>query len=260
MKLQDRVAFITGSSSGIGRATALLLAREGAKIGVLGLEEDRVHDTVAMIADEGGEALPLVADVSQPAQVEAAIEQIVAAWGRIDIVFANAGINGVWASIEVMTPEDWDTTLAVNLRGAFLAVKYAVPYLKVGGGSVIVTGSVNGTRVFSNSGATAYAAAKAGQVALAKMLAVELARYKIRVNAICPGWIDTNIRESTFPKDVDKIRHPVIWPEGRIPLTGKHPGKPEQVAQAVLFLASDESSHITGTELWIDGGESLIQG
>jgi NAD(P)-dependent dehydrogenase (short-subunit alcohol dehydrogenase family) len=139
-------------------------------------------------------------------------------------------------------------------------VKYAVPYLKKQGGSVIITSSVNGTRIFSNTGATAYSCTKAAQVAFAKMVALELAKDRIRVNVICPGAIETNIDENTQQRDLDKVREPVSYPQGSIPLTDGKPGTSEQVAQLVLFLASDTSSHITGTEIWIDGAESLLMG
>ena len=125
---------------------------------------------------------------------------------------------------------------------------------------MIITSSVNGTRIFSNSGATAYSCSKAAQLTFAKMTAVELARYKIRVNTICPGWIQTNIGQNTERRDSQSIRHPVHFPEGSIPLTGGKPGSVEQIAQLVLFLGSDSSSHITGTEMWIDGGQSLVVG
>jgi NAD(P)-dependent dehydrogenase (short-subunit alcohol dehydrogenase family) len=187
------------------------------------------------------------------------VQQTVDAWGRIDIVFANAGINGVWAPLEELTPEDWDQTLGINLKGTFLTVKYAVPHLKKRGGSVIVTASVNGTRIFSNTGATAYSSSKAGQVAFTKMVALELAPDKVRVNVICPGAIETNIDESTEKRDLDAVRIPVEYPEGAHPLEDR-PGTADQVAQLVLFLASDASSHITGTEIWIDGAESLLRG
>jgi NAD(P)-dependent dehydrogenase (short-subunit alcohol dehydrogenase family) len=125
---------------------------------------------------------------------------------------------------------------------------------------VIVTSSVNGTRMFSNTGATAYSCSKAGQVALTQMLALELAQYRIRVNVICPGMIETPIHEKTERRDLDKAKVPVEFPEGTIPLTDGEPGTAEQVAELVLFLASDRSSHITGTPIWIDGGQSLLQG
>ena len=140
-----------------------------------------------------------------------------------------------------------------------MTVKYAVPYLKRQGGSVIITSSVNGTRVFSNTGATAYSCTKAAQVAFTKMVALELAEHSIRVNVICPGAIDTNIDENTERRNLEEIQEPVEFPEGKIPLTDGKPGTSEQVAQLVLFLASEASSHITVTEMWIDGGESLLK-
>lgn len=260
MQLVNKVALITGAGSGIGKAAALLLAKEGAKIAALGRSEEELIQAVNQIQDAGGEAMPVKADISQPAQMQQAIQQVINQWGRLDIVFANAGINGVWAPLEELEPEEWDKTININLKGTYLTVKYAVPYLKKQGGSVIITSSVNGTRIFSNTGATAYSCTKAAQVAFAKMVALELAKDRIRVNVICPGAIETNIDENTQQRDLDKVREPVNYPQGSIPLTEGKPGSSEQVAQLVLFLASDTSSHITGTEIWIDGAESLLMG
>ncbi|HEX6289269.1 MAG TPA: SDR family NAD(P)-dependent oxidoreductase [Herpetosiphonaceae bacterium] len=260
MQLADKVALITGAGSGIGKAAALLLARQGAKIAALGHTEDELQATVDQIKQSDGEAMPLVADISQPEQMQRAVQQIVERWGRIDIVFANAGINGVWAPLEELEPDEWDRTIDTNLKGTFLTVKYAVPYLKKQGGSVIVTSSVNGTRIFSNTGATAYSCTKAAQVAFTKMIAVELAPHKVRVNVICPGAIETNIDQSTEQRDIESIRPKIEIEEGGQLLTGGEPGTSEEVADLVLFLASDASKHITGTELWIDGGESLVRG
>jgi NAD(P)-dependent dehydrogenase (short-subunit alcohol dehydrogenase family) len=204
-------------------------------------------------------AIPIVADVSQADQMRRAVEQTVERWGRLDIVFANAGINGVWAPLEELEPEEWNRTLNTNLTGTFLTVKYAAPYLKRQGGSVIVTSSVNGTRIFSNTGATAYSCSKAGQVAFTKMVALELAPHKVRINVICPGAIETRIEQSTEKRNLEEVRIPVEYPAGSQPLEGK-PGTAEQVAQLVLFLASDASAHISGTEIWIDGAESLLRG
>jgi NAD(P)-dependent dehydrogenase (short-subunit alcohol dehydrogenase family) len=259
MQLSDRVALITGAGSGIAKATALLMAKEGAKIGALGRSPDELQETIDEIQKSGGEAIPLTADISQPDQMQQAVQTLIDTWGRLDIVFANAGINGVWAPIEELTPDEWDKTLDINLKGTFLTVKYAVPHLKKQGGSVIITSSVNGTRIFSNTGATAYSCSKAAQVAFTKMVALELADHRVRVNVICPGAIDTNINETTDRRNLDKIQEPVEFPEGHIPLTDGKSGTSEQVAQLVLFLASDASNHITGTEVWIDGGESLLK-
>jgi NAD(P)-dependent dehydrogenase (short-subunit alcohol dehydrogenase family) len=260
MQLDGKVALITGAGSGIGKAAALLLAREGAKIGALGRTEDELQQTIDEIAKNGGEAIALLADISQPGEMRHTVEQLAKRWGRIDVVFANAGINGVWAPIEELEPEEWDKTININLKGTFLTIKYAVPYLKRQGGSVIVTASVNGTRIFSNTGATAYSTSKAGQVAMAKMLALELAEHKVRVNVICPGAIETAIDENTEQRDLEHVRIPVEFPQGSQPLTHGQPGTSEQVAKLVLFLASDASDHITGTEMWIDGAESLLRG
>jgi NAD(P)-dependent dehydrogenase (short-subunit alcohol dehydrogenase family) len=185
------------------------------------------------------------------------VEKLVSRWNRLDIVFANAGVNGVWAPIEDLEPEDFESTIRINLNGTFYTIKYAVPHLKKRGGSIIINASVNGTRVFSNTGATAYASSKAAQVAMAQMLALELAQDKIRVNTICPGAIETAINENTEDRGTESVGVQVEFPEGMHPLKGE-PGKSEQVADLVFFLASDLSSHITGTPIWIDGGESLI--
>lgn len=260
MQLTDRVALITGAGSGIGKAAALLLAKEGALIAALGHTEDEVNKTVSEIERGGGQALAVVADVSQPDAMQRAVQQVIDRWNRLDIVFANAGINGVWAPLEELEPDEWDKTINTNLKGTFLTVKYAVPYLKKQGGSVIVTSSVNGTRIFSNTGATAYSCTKAAQVAFTKMVALELAPDKVRVNVICPGAIETNISESTEQRDLDKVKLEVEIESGGQPLTGGEPGSADDVAQLVLFLASDASRHITGTEMWIDGAESLIRG
>lgn len=259
MQLEGRVALITGAGEGIGRAAALLLAKEGARIGALGRTREDLDKVVGEIRRAGGEGTVLLADISKPDEMKAAVEQLVGEYGRIDVVFANAGINGVWAPIEELEPEEWDQTLGINLKGTFLTIKYAVPHLKKRGGSVIVTSSVNGTRIFSNTGATAYSSSKAGQVALTKMLALELAPWKVRVNVICPGAIETEIDENTEKRDLEKVQTPVEFPEGHMPLE-RGPGSAEQVARLVLFLASDASDHITGTPIWIDGGESLLKG
>lgn len=261
MQLTGKVALVTGAGSGIGQAAAELMAKEGAKVGLLGRTEDELQETQTQIKDSGGTAMPVVADISQPEQMQQATQKVVDQWGRLDIVFANAGINGVWASLEELTPEEWNKTININLTGTFLTVKYAVPFLKrQPGSSVVITSSVNGTRIFSNTGATAYSCTKAAQVAFTKMVALELAEHGIRVNVICPGAIETEIGENTEQRNLEEIKEPVEFPEGKIPLTDGKPGTSEQVAQLVLFLVSDASSHITGTEMWIDGGESLLKG
>ncbi|MRS62315.1 SDR family oxidoreductase [Larkinella terrae] len=255
-----KVALVTGAGSGIGKAAALLLARKGARLAALGRTDDELQETVEQIRREGGEAIALLADISKPDEMEKAFREIQKQLGGLHIVFANAGINGVWAPIEDLKPEEWDKTIEINLRGTFLTVKYAVPLLKENGGSIIITASVNGTRIFSNTGATAYSTTKAGQVAFTKMAALELAKHRIRVNVICPGAIETEIDDSTKKRKIESAKEPVEFPEGTIPLTDGKPGTSEQVAELVVFLASERANHITGTPLWIDGGESLLMG
>jgi NAD(P)-dependent dehydrogenase (short-subunit alcohol dehydrogenase family) len=254
------VALITGGGSGIGEAAARLFAREGGKVGILSRTEEEVEKVAGEIRSEGSEAIALTADVADTAEMREAIRTLEKQWQRLDVVFANAGVNGVWAPLEELAVEEWDETVRINLRGTFLTIKLSLPLLQKNGGSVIVTSSVNGTRMFSNAGASAYATTKAGQVALAKMLAVELARHKIRVNVICPGKIDTEINENTEHRDTEGLAPKVEFPEGSIPLTGKQGGSPEQVARLALFLASDASDHISGAEIFIDGAQSLLQG
>jgi NAD(P)-dependent dehydrogenase (short-subunit alcohol dehydrogenase family) len=260
MRLSGRVALVTGASSGIGRAASKRLAEQGALVALLGRSERKLTSVADEIRDAGGTAMTVVADVASDDAVEAAYGEVLAAWSRLDIVFANAGVNGVWAPIERLAPEEWRSTLEINLTGTFHTIRHAVPHLaRRGAGSIVVTSSVNGTRMFSNTGASAYAVSKAGQVTLVKMLAPELGPRGIRINVICPGAIETNIEEGMEKRDLEDAGVRVEYPEGQIPLGGA-PGTAAQVAELVLFLASDASSHITGTEIWIDGGQSLLQG
>lgn len=257
--MDRKVAWVTGAGSGIGAAAARQLAKSGMRVALLARSRDELENVKREIEDGGGEAMITEADVSDAKVMEAAAGKIVEQWGRIDVVIANAGINGVWASLEELTPEDWDQTLGINLKGTFLTVKYAVPHLKKQGGAIVVISSVNGTRMFSNTGATAYSCSKAAQVAFTKMIALELAPHRVRVNVICPGWIETNIEESTVKKNED-IGVKVEFPEGQVPLTGGNPGSAEQVGDLIDFLVSDRASHISGTEMWIDGAQSLLEG
>ena len=256
--LKGKVVLVNGAGSGIGAATAQRLAQEGARVALFSRTKEELEQVAQQIGTE--QTLVIPGDVSHEDDIKAAYQQIIDRWGRLDIVFAIAGINGVWAPIEELTLDDWQKTIDINLTGTFLTIKYAVPHLKKQGGSVIVGASINGTRVFSNTGATAYSSSKAGQVAMTKMLALELAKHRIRVNAVCPGAINTEIEDNTQRQNIEKEKEPAEYPEGMIPLTDGDPGESEQVAELVYFLASDMSSHITGTEIWIDGGESLLKG
>ncbi len=260
MELEGKVALITGGGSGIGKATAKLFANEGSQVVIIGRTKEKLDETVQEIRAQGGEALAVVADVADAEDMKRLYNDIERNWRRLDVVFAHAGINGVWAPIEELEPEEWEKTIRINLTGTYHTVKYAVPLLKRQGGSIIITSSVNGTRMFSNTGASAYATSKAGQLAFMQMLALELAKHRIRVNAICPGAIESEIEEHTERRHLEKAQEPVEFPEGAIPLTDGSPGKPEQVAELVLFLASGRAAHITGTPVWIDGGQSNLQG
>jgi len=260
MKLKDKVALITGGSSGIGRAAAVAMAREGAKIALTARRARRCQEAVDEIEGMGGEALALPGNVADAEHVEALVAATVERWGRLDIVVPNAGINGVFAPIEDITPEEWDQTQHINVRGTFLTVKYAIPHLRAaGGGSIVVVSSVNGNRIFSNFGFTSYSCSKAAQVTFAKMAAVELAQWAIRINVVCPGWTKTSIGENTFARDIDKIKIPREYPDGMVPLQ-QRPASSEEVANAILFLASNDASYVTGTEIYVDGALSLFQG
>ncbi len=260
MKLKDKVALITGGSSGIGRAAAVAIAREGAKVALTARRAERCQEPVDEIEGMGGEALALPGNVADAEHVEALVAATVERWGRLDIVVPNAGINGVFAPIEDITPEEWDQTQNINVRGTFLTVKYAIPHLRAaGGGSIVVVSSVNGNRIFSNFGFTSYSCSKAAQVTFAKMAAVELAQWDILINVVCPGWTKTSIGENTFARDIDKIIIPREYPEGMVPLQ-QRPASSEEVANAILFLASNDASYVTGTEIYVDGALSLFQG
>ena len=255
-------ALVTGAASGLGRATAERFADSGAAVGLLDTDADDLRAFAEELRGRGATAAELPADVTDAAAVESACRTLADETGRIDVVYANAGINGVWAPLDELEPEEWDRTLAVNLRGTFLTVKYALPYLVKNdrGGAVVVCSSVNGTRIFSNSGATAYACSKAAQLAFVRMTALELAPKKVRVNALIPGAILTPIFDKTIERDLDEARVPVEYPAGKIPLTGGEPGDPADIAATVLFLCSDAAAHVTGAEVVVDGAESLLMG
>jgi NAD(P)-dependent dehydrogenase (short-subunit alcohol dehydrogenase family) len=255
-----KVAFITGGSSGIGAATARKLAGAGWRVAITGRTPDELEQVQERLEEQGHEIAAFVADVQDEQAMKEAYSQLLDRWGRLDAVFANAGVNGVWTDLGQLRLEDWDKVMAINLRGTFLTIKLAHPHLKKQGGAVVVTSSVNGTRMFSNQGATAYAVSKAGQVALVKMLAVELAQQKIRINAVCPGKIETEIEDNTDRDMEPEKKIEVEFPEGKVPLTRGDPGSAEQVADLVHFLVSDASFHVTGSVIFIDGAQSLLQG
>lgn len=261
MDMSGRVALVTGAGSGIGKGAAIELGKHGSSLALLGRTLDELEEAKSEVESLGVACRIYRADVSHWGEMQSAIDKAAADFNRLDMVFANAGINGVWAPIEEIREDEYDQTMDINLKGTFATIRFAVPHLrKQGKGSIIVCSSVNGNRIFSNTGATVYSASKAGQVAMAKMLAIELGRHGIRVNAVCPGAISTNIGDNTEQRHKEGLGQPVEYPEGRIPLTDKKPGSVEQVGRLVAFLASDASDHINGEVIYIDGGESLVQG
>ncbi|MEO7099353.1 MAG: SDR family NAD(P)-dependent oxidoreductase [Luteolibacter sp.] len=258
--MEGRRALVTGAGSGIGRATAVAFAAADCRVALLGRTQDELCEVLEEIGGTARGHLTVAADVSREEEMVSAADEISAQWDSLDVVVANAGINGVWAPLDKLAVAEWDETLGINLRGTFLTVKVVLPLLRKNGGSVIVVSSINGNRIFSNSGATAYACSKAAQVAFAKMIALELAADHIRVNVVCPGAIETNIDDSTERRDTDSLHLPVEFPEGDVPLTEGRPGAAGDVANVICFLASDASSHVSGTELYVDGSQSLLQG
>jgi len=257
MDFTGKVALVTGAGSGIGEATALRLAASGALVGVLDLIADRAESIARSIVDRGGLAQPLAADVADDIAMRDCVTKLITAAGRLDLVVANAGINGTWAPIDELTPDEWDRSIRANLRGTYLTMHLGVPHLKKQGGSVVIVSSINGTSIASTAGASAYSAAKAGQAALADQLALELAPHGIRVNTVCPGMTMTNIGQNTAQRNTDSAHYPVDFPKGDIPLG--HPAQPAEIAEAICFLLSNEARHITGTRLIVDGGQSLVR-
>lgn len=254
-----QTALVTGVGSGIGMGAALKLARDGAFIGLLGRTEDELLSVLREIEAAGGHGMVLVADVSVDAEMAKAVGKLFEATGRLDIIVANAGINGVWGPIDDIKPAEFDQTIAINLRGTYLTLHYGVARMKKSGGSIIVVSSINGTRSFTTPGATANSATKAAQLAMVQQLSLELGRHGIRINAVCPGSIETEIDDNTQMRKRKQTEVPVVFPDGDIPLTGGKAGTIEDVAEAVAFLASDRARHVTGTPIWIDGGQSLLR-
>jgi NAD(P)-dependent dehydrogenase (short-subunit alcohol dehydrogenase family) len=258
-ELERETALVTGAGSGIGKGAALRLAADGAYVGLLGRTEDELQETLDEIRAAGGDGMVLVADVADDAAMRDAVKRLIDERHGLQIVVANAGINGTWAPIDDLKPEEFDTTIAVNLRGTYLTLHHTVPHLKRSGGSIIVISSINGTRTFTTPGATAYSATKAAQVAMVQQLALELGRHGIRINAVCPGAIETEIDDNTTTRKKRQAEVPVAFPEGDIPLTGGEAGTVDVVADVIGFLASDASRHVTGTPIFVDGGQSLLR-
>ncbi len=249
MRFEDKVALITGGTSGIGRATALLFAQEGAKVAVAGRDEKRGREVVDDIEKRGGSALFLPCDVRLADDCRRAVDETVRAFGRLDVLFNNAGVY-LANTVVACTEEEWDLTVDTGLKGTFLMSKFAIPIMVAQGGGAIVN-NASGWGLVGGDQAAAYCAAKGGVVVLTKAMAVDHARQGVRVNCVCPGDVDTPM----LPEDAR--RRGLAWeaylagaaqrPMGRI-------GRPEEVARAVLFLASEDASFITGAALAVDGG------
>jgi NAD(P)-dependent dehydrogenase (short-subunit alcohol dehydrogenase family) len=245
--VEGKVALVTGGASGIGRATALTFAREGAKLVVADTNEDGGHQTVHMITENGGEAIFIQVDVTSTSAVEAMISKTVETYGRLDCAHNNAGIWGGLRALTAEYPEDrWHQVIAVNLTGVWLCMKYELQQMRTqGGGAIVNTASVAG--LIGGRGLTAYVASKHGVVGLTKTAALEYAQQGIRVNCVCPGYIQTPM---TAPEMEDPARMALMLarePLGRI-------GKPEEIAEAVIWLCSDAASFVTGHAMSIDGG------
>jgi len=244
--LEGKVALVTGAASGIGAATAALFAQAGARVALVDVDGHAATRGAEALAREGHEAVPLQADVSQPESVAAAVAATVAAWGRLDVLVNNAGIVRD-ARLPDVSDADWETTLSVNLRGAFLCAREAVPHMQRAGSGRILSATSIVART-GNFGQTAYAASKAGIIGLTRTWARELGPLGITANAVAPGFIDTPMIRSVPERILAQFL--AGTPAGRM-------GRPEEVASVYLFLASDAAAHINGAVIGVDGGLQL---
>jgi 2-keto-3-deoxy-L-fuconate dehydrogenase len=249
MKLEQRVAVITGAGSGIGRAMALLFAREGARILAADMNGDAAEETAGQIVASGGRCVRLKVDVTQPGQVRHMIERAQSEYGRIDILCNNAGI-GSTTDVIACEPDEWDRVMTVNAKGVYLGCKYVLPHMIAQGGGVIInTASVAGMVGIVKR--ASYSASKGAVIALTRQVAIDFVQHGIRVNCLCPGTVDSPWVERLLARAEDRA-------SARQALEARQPmgrlGTPEEVAAAALYLASDDAAFITGTGLVIDGG------
>ena len=243
----DRVAIVTGGNSGIGRAAALAFARAGARVMIAARREAEGQETVAAIEEAGGEAIFMQADMAEDDQIRAMVERTIAAWGRLDIAFNNAG-GGIRAPLIELTVADFDHVMAVNLRGVWLCMKYEIPHMLAHGRGAIVNMSSGYGLFGTRRGHCAYVASKHGVIGLTKAAALEYAGSGIRANAVAPGWIDTPMVQRSLEKTPElEARILDHEPLGRM-------GTPEEVAEAVVWLCSDAASYVTGHSMVVDGG------
>jgi NAD(P)-dependent dehydrogenase (short-subunit alcohol dehydrogenase family) len=252
-EMNGRVALVTGASSGIGRATAEVFAAKGAKVVLAARRSEELASLADEIEGRGGEATVITTDVSSPRDVEAMVAHAMETFGRLDYAVNNAGTEGKFAAITELTVEEWDAVLGVNLRGAFLCMKSeAAAMLEAGnGGAIVNVGSVNSFLGFPSG--SAYVASKHGLIGLTTSVSAELASQGIRVNAVCPGIIDTPMHHRARGLLGDEVYDSVVLPSVHL----QRAGRPEEIAQAIVFLCSDEASYITGATLTPDGGFTL---
>lgn len=250
-RLNGKVAIITGAASGIGRAASVLFAREGARLVLADMQAEALEETLALVTSEGGQGVTRTTNVADEAEVEALVELAAATYGRIDIVCNNAGITGGYSGPEGWDGEDWQRVYAVNVLGAVYMIKHAAKYLiESQRGAVVNTASVAGIR--SGAGGNAYSASKAALINFTQTAACDLGGFNIRVNAVCPGLIETGMTKPVFDYAREKGKESKLGSRCEL----RRFGHPAEVAAAILFLASDEASYITGQALPVDGGNT----
>ena len=245
--LENKVALITGGTTGIGRDTAVLFAKEGAKVVFTGRREKEGNETLALVRAAGGDGVFLKSDVSKAADVQSIVQKTVEKYGRLDAAFNNAGVEGAFVPLVDQTEENWDYVHNINLKGLWLCLKYEILQMQKqgSGGAIVNMSSVAGLMGFA--GSSVYGASKHGVIGLTKVAALEYAKAKIRVNAVCPAVIETPMADRAFGDPEASKRVLAMHPLGRF-------GKPPEVAEAVLWLCSDKSSFTTGQYIAIDGG------
>jgi NAD(P)-dependent dehydrogenase (short-subunit alcohol dehydrogenase family) len=246
-RFSGKVAFVTGAASGIGRATAVAFAAEGARVAILDLTAEALRDTEAAVEAAGGEVLLIACDVSDAAQVEAAVGRVVERFGRIDVAFNNAGVENKAAPVHEIALDEWDRILDINLRGTFVCMKHELAQMVRQGSGVIVNTS-SGAGVRGVAGGASYAASKHAIIGLTKSAALDYAKQNIRVNAVLPGNIETPMMDRFTGGDIQKAID--LEPVGRL-------GKPEEIANAVLWMSADLGAFVTGAAISVDGGWSL---
>jgi len=246
-ELEGKVALVTGGTSGIGRETAILFAKAGVRVVIAGRREVEGEETVELVRAAGGDGLFVKADVSKSAEVEALIQKAVEKFGRMDIAFNNAGIEGVWVPIVRQSEEDWDRTIAINLKGVWLSLKYEIRQMlgQGGGGAIVNMASIVGQ--IGAAGAAAYSASKHGVIGLTRSAALETAKSGIRINAVCPAVIETSMADRLYGAPAVHKYVLGCHPIGRF-------GKASEIAEAVVWMCSDRASFMTGQSLVLDGG------